>query len=140
MCPSPHLCFLQGNSDFCTRIACLYVSLTSPVVLWMQNRVISTSILVSMGPSPHLWFLLANQRLLDQNCMSLWVPALICGFCMQNCDFWTRITSFYLYQTAPVALCMQNSVITIRITSLYGSQPSSVFFVPDITCPFVYAK
>ena len=36
--------------------------------------------------------------------MSLWVPVLICGFWMQNRNFWARITS------------------------LYGSQPSSVDF------------
>ena len=103
MCPSPHLCFfLQGNSDFCTRIAGLYVSLTSPVVLCMQNRVISTSILVSMGPSPHLWLLYAKQRLVDQH------------------------TSLYGYHTSPVVLCIQTSVISTRITSFYGFQPSSV--------------
>ena len=35
---------------------------------------------VSMGPSPHLWFLHAKQRLLDQNYKSLWVPDLTCRF------------------------------------------------------------
>ena len=29
---------------------------------------------VSMGSSPHLWFLHAKQLLLDQNYKSLWVP------------------------------------------------------------------
>ena len=57
-----------------------------------------------MGASPHLWFLHSKQRLLDQNYKSQWVPALLCGFCIQNSDF------------------------RIRITSLYGSQPSSVVF------------
>ena len=33
---------------------------------------------VSMGPSPHLWFLHAKQRLLDQNYKSLWVPVFAC--------------------------------------------------------------
>ena len=33
-----------------------------------------------MGPSPHLWFLQAKQRLLDQNYKSLWVPDLTCRF------------------------------------------------------------
>ena len=72
-----------------------------------------------MGPSPHLWFLHAKQRLLDpnnkslcvpditcrfvhaiqhQNYLSLWVPNLICGFCMQNSDFWSRITTIYVSQ------------------------------------------
>ena len=79
-----------------------------------------------MGPSPHLWFLDAEDRLLGQNNKSLWVPALIVWFSMQNSDFWTRITSLYVAQTSPVVLCMKNSVIRIRMTSLYGFQPSSV--------------
>ena len=33
-----------------------------------------------MGPSPHLWFLHAKQRLLDQNYKSLCVPYLTCRF------------------------------------------------------------
>ena len=57
-----------------------------------------------MGSSPHRWFLLLKQRLLDQNYKSLWVPDLTCR------------------------LCTPNSVISTRITSLYGSQPSSVVF------------
>ena len=103
-----------------------------------------------MSPSPHLSFLHAKQRLKDQNYKSLWIPALIYGFCMQNRDFRTRITSLYgsqpssdvlcihnsdiltlinsLYgsQTSPVVFCMQNSVVSTRITSLDGSQTSPV--------------
>ena len=44
--------------------------------------------------------------------MSLWVPALMCGFCMQY------------------------SVISTRISSLYGSQLSSVAFASK-TAPFL---
>ena len=86
------------NSDFRTKIACLYGSKASPVILCMQNSVPSIRITslyesqpssvvfgcktetlgpdlqVSMGPSPHLWFLHAKQRLLDPNSKSLWVP------------------------------------------------------------------
>ena len=102
--PSPHRCFLHLNKDWWSRITSLYWSLTSPVILCMQNSVISIRITslcgshtspvvfacktawlaselqVSMGPSPHLWFLHAKQRLLDQNFMSLWVPYLTCHF------------------------------------------------------------
>ena len=122
--PSPHLWFLHAKqrlldqnykslfvpdltygfciqkSDFSTRIACLYWIQTSPVILRIQNNVISTrntslngsqpssvvfackttwlasEILVSLGPSPHLLFLHAQQRLLDQNYKSLMVPDL----------------------------------------------------------------
>ena len=34
----------------------------------------------SMGPSPHLSFLHAKQRLFDQNYQSLWVAYLTCPF------------------------------------------------------------
>ena len=41
---------------------------------------LASVVLVSMCPNPHLWFLHAKQRILDQNFKSLWVPDLICGF------------------------------------------------------------
>ena len=53
---------------------------------------------------PHLWFLYAKQRLLDQNNKSLWVPDLTCDFLHAK------------------------SVPIIRNTSLHGSQPSRVVF------------
>ena len=111
---------------------------------------LAPELLGSMGPSPHLWFLYAKQRLLDQStsllryqtspvvlCMQnsdfrtritslcRWIDP-TCGFCMQNSDFWTRITSVYGSQTSPVIFCLQNSVPSFRNTSLYGSQSSSV--------------
>ena len=67
--------------------------------LWLfafKTATVALELLVSMGLSPHLWFLHAKQRLLDQNCKSLWVPALICGFRIQTCDFCIRITSLYV--------------------------------------------
>ena len=103
MGPRHHLSFCAGNTA------------------WLAPE-----FLVSMGPNPHLWFLHAKQPIFDQNFKSLWLPALICWFCMQNSEFWTRITSLNGSQTSPVLLCMQNSVIFTRISSLYGFQPSSV--------------
>ena len=35
---------------------------------------------VCRGPTPHLWFLHAKQRLLDQNYKSQWVSDLTCHF------------------------------------------------------------
>ena len=105
-----------------------------------------------MGPSPHLWFLQAKQRLLDQNYLSLWVLDLtcrfvhakhvistrnsnLCGFqpssallCVQKSDFGTRIACLYAFQPSPVVFCLQNRLPSIRLTSLCGSQPSSVVF------------
>ena len=138
------------NRDFWTWITIPYGSQTSTVVWCVQNSVISTRITslygsqplsvvfacktatfgaelqVSMCPSSHLWFLHVKQRILDQNFKSLWVPALICGFCMPNSEFWPRITSLYGSQTSPALLCNQNGVICTRISSVYWFQPSSV--------------
>ena len=92
---------------------------SSPRLLFCtcKTATLALELLVSMGPRPHLGFLHAKQRLLDQNnkslwvpditwCfvhaiqrdlhqnhLSLWVPALVCGFWMQSSDFWSKITS-----------------------------------------------
>ena len=154
MGPKPHLWFFCiQNRDFRTRIAGLYGSQPSSLVfackavtfgselqrsmspiphLWLfacKTAWLAPELLVSMGPTPHLWFLHAKQRLLDQNCKSLWVPAFICGFCMQNRDLMTRINGLYGHQTSPVLLCIQNSAISNRFTSLNGSQTS-----PAVLC------
>ena len=105
----------------------LHLSFCAYKTAWLAPE-----LLVSMGLSPHLWFLHAKNR-----------------------DFWTRITSLYQSLTLLVVLCMQNSVIGTWKTSLYGSQPSSVVFScktatfgpelqvsmgQDLTCCFVHAK
>ena len=123
------------NCDFSTRIASLYWSQPSSAVFAFKTATLAPELLVSMDPSPHLWFLLAKERLLDQNYLSLWVPYFSFVLCMRNSVISTRITSFHGSHTSPVVLCMQNKVISIRITSLYGSQPSSVVFACK-TVPF----
>ena len=79
-----------------------------------------------MGPSPHLWFLNAKQRLLDQ-CTSLYgcqtSPVVLC---MQNSVICTRISSLHGFLPSSVVLCMQNSDFRPKLTNLYGSQSSSV--------------
>ena len=96
--------FWMQNSAFWTRVTSLYGSQTWPVVLCMYNSGLNIRItslyesqlssvvfacktawlasesLVSMGPSPHVWFLDAKQRLMDRNNKSLWVPDVICRF------------------------------------------------------------
>ena len=133
-----------------TWITSLYGSQHSSVVFSFKTRTIGPELKVSMDPRPHLLlcacktarfvpeklasvgpcadllFLDAKQRLLGQNNNSLWVPAHICCFWMQNSDFWTRISSLNGSQTWPVILCMYNSVISTRITSRCGFHPSSV--------------
>ena len=120
---SPVVLCIQ-NSVLRTRIACLYCSQISPVILCMQNIVIRTRITGLYGSQTLTCrFAHAQQRDFAQEsqiCVigtcprHLWVPALICGFCMQNSDFWARITSLYGSQTSPVVLYMQNSVISTR--------------------------
>ena len=68
------------NSNFRTRIASLYGSQLSSAVFAFKTATLPPELLVSMGPSPHLWFLHAKQRLFDQNYKSLWVPDLTCRF------------------------------------------------------------
>ena len=81
---------------------------------------------VSMGPRTHLWFSACKTPCLASELLVSMGPVLICGFCIQNSDFWNRITNLYGSQTSPVVLCMYDSVISTRITRLYGFQPSSV--------------
>ena len=105
MGPRPHLCFFCiQNGDFSTRIAGLYGWQPSSVVFagktasfWSELQVsmvcrphlsycackttwLVWELLVSMGPSPHLWILHAKQRLLDLIYKSLWVPDFACWF------------------------------------------------------------
>ena len=155
MGPSPFLWFLHAKQRLLEQNYKSVGTQTSPVLLCMQISVISTintgplgprhnlsfcacktawiapDLLISMGPSPHLWFLHAKQRLLDQ---------------------WT---SLYGCQTSPVVLCMQNSAFWSRISVSMGPIPDLQFLhakqrvfdqnykslcVPDLTCPFVHAK
>ena len=114
------------NSDFSIRIACLYVSQPSSVVFEFKSATLAPELQVSTGPSPHLWFLNAKQRRLNQNYKSLWVPDLTCRFVHAKQCVWIRIASLCGSQTSPVVVCRQNSIISTRITSHHGSQTSPV--------------
>ena len=76
----------------------------------------------------HLSFCACNTAWLAPKLLVSIVPTLICGLCIQNSDFWNRITNLYGSQTSPVVLWMQYSVISTRIACLYWSQPLSVIF------------
>ena len=116
------------NSMPSIRKTSLYVSQPSSVVFECKTAHFGPELQVFKGTRPHLSFCACNTVYLATELLYLWVPALICGFCMQNSEFWSRITSLYGSQTSPVILCMYNIVLSIRITSLYGSPPSSVDF------------
>ena len=96
---------------------------------------LAPELVVSMGPCLHLWFLLAKQRLLDQNYKSLLVPDLTCS-CVhaKQCDLHQNDKPIWVpaliceFQVWPVVLCIHNNVISTWISSLYGSLPSSVVF------------
>ena len=149
------------NSDFWTRITNLYGSQTSPVLLCMQYSVISIRITCLYGSQPLSVVFACKTATLEQNNEYLCVTALICGFCIHNSAFWTRISSLYrsqtssvvlsthncvlntrikrlyVFQPSPVVLCMQDSDFSTWIASLYGSQTSYVlFFFACKTAPF----
>ena len=68
------------NSGIITRINSLYESHTSPMFFAFKTAPLAPELQISMGPSPHLWFFQAKQRLLHQNYKFLWVPDLTCRF------------------------------------------------------------
>ena len=68
------------NSDYGTRIASLYGSQPSSVGFAFKTATLAPELQISKGPSSHLCFLLAKQRLLGQNYKSLWVPDHSCRF------------------------------------------------------------
>ena len=133
--------------------------------LWFcacKSATLAHEILVSIGPSPLLWFLHAKQRLLDQY-TSLYgyqtSPVVLCiqnsvnstgitsfnGFhpssvvlCIQNCGFTTKIACLYGSQTSPVVLCMQYSDLMTTIALVFGSQTSPVTFCTQTSLPSLY--
>ena len=127
MGPSPHLCYYCiQNSDFRSRITCLYGSQNSPIrFLHSKQRLYPPELQVSMGPSHSSEVLCAHNSDIMTRINSLYgsqnSPVILC---MKNIVISTRITSkLHGSQTSPVVLCLQNNVIRIRNTSLYGCQP-----------------
>ena len=68
------------NGLICTRISSLYWFQPTSVVFACKTAWLASESLVSIGPSPHVWFLDAKQRLLDPNNKFLWVPDMTCHF------------------------------------------------------------
>ena len=56
---------------------------------------LASELLVSMGPSPHLWFLNAKQRHLDQTYKSVRVPDLACRFVQASQR--NYLQNYYIY-------------------------------------------
>ena len=114
------------NCTFRIRITNLYGSQTSPVDLWMQNNVLRSRMMLVYCWKPSSVILCIQRAPLASVFLVSIGPALICGFCMQNSDFRTRITSLYWSKTSPVDLWMQNNVLRTRMTLVYWCKPSSV--------------
>ena len=139
-------------SDFSTWITSLYWSQPSSLGFAFKTATFGPAYKSLWVPDITCRFVHEKQRDQQLNYLSLCVPALISGFCMQNSAFWTRITSLhrsqtksvvlsthnwvlstrikglYWFQPSPVVLCIQISDFSTWITSLYWSQPSSVVF------------
>ena len=79
-----------------------------------------------MGSSPHVWFFVAKQRLLDWNKKSLWVPDITHRFVQAKQRYLHQNDKSIWFQTSSVFIFMQNCDFRNRIISLYGSQTSSV--------------
>ena len=121
--------FCMQNSIPSIRIISLYVSQASSVVFAWKSATFGPKLCVSMGPRPHSWISACKTACLASELLvSILVPALICGFCMRNSDFLTRITNLYGSHRSLVVLCKQYIVISNRFTCLYRSQPLTVAF------------
>ena len=120
--------FVHGNSNFSTWITSVYVSQLSSVVFACKTAHFGPEFQGSMGPSPHLRFLHAKQRVLAQNYKCLWVPDLTC-LCVQSKrrDLHQNIKSILV----PALICG----FVLAKQRLYDQIYKSLW-VPDLICSF----
>ena len=153
--PSPLLCFLHAKQRLLDQHTSLYGYQTSPVILCIQNSVISTRITSFNRFQPSSVVLcIQNSGLRTKIACFYGSQTSPVVLFMQYSDLMTTIAHVFGSQTSHVTFCIQTSVPSIRIPSLYGSQPSSVVFgsktatldqnnespwVPDLTRRFVNA-
>ena len=84
-----------------------------------------------MGPRPHLRFLHAKQRLLDPNSKSLWVPDLICGFCLQTATLALELL---------VSICPSPHLRFLHANQRLLDQNCMSLWAPDVTCDVLHSK
>ena len=103
--------FCIHNSDIMTRINSLSGSQTSPVVVCMQKKSrLASELLVSMGPSLHLWFLHPKLRLYDLKYKSLLVPHLThVIFAFKTATLWPELI-VSLGPRPPLSFCAFKTV------------------------------
>ena len=115
---------------------------------------LASELLVSMGPSPHLCFLHAKQRHLDQTYKSLRIPVLTCRFVHaiqrnyhQNyCIYGSHpFCAVFAFKTAPFGAELQVSMgPRPHLWFLHAKQRlldanNKSLWAPDITCRFEHA-
>ena len=128
MCPNPRVWFLDAKQRLLGQNnKSLWVP-DIPVVLCMQNGVISTRITSLYGSQPSSVVFNAKQRLLDLHTNLYGFQTSPVALCMKNSDFRTGHTSPYGSQISSVALSRNNTVLSTRIKRLYLFQPAPVVF------------
>ena len=80
MGPRPHVWFCACKSATLAHELLVSIGPSHRVWFWMQNSDFWTGITRLCRSRPHLLFLNAKLRLLDQNNKSLWVPDKTCHF------------------------------------------------------------
>ena len=129
--PSPHLWFCAFKRA--TLGPELQVPMDPRRQLWFcacKTACLASELLVSMGSSPHLSFLVAKHRLLDQNNKSLWVPDITCRFVhakqLQKAVFSIQKLQMRAGTSKSDARHTVLQAQNPKITNLYGSQTSPV--------------
>ena len=125
------------NIDFWTGITISMSPTHNLSFCACKTACLASEILVSMGPSPHLWFLHEKQRLLYQHTSLRGYQTSPVVLCLKNSLIRTRITSLYGFQPSSVVLCIQNSDLMTTIARVYGSQTSHATFCIENSVPSV---
>ena len=150
MGPSPHLWLLRVKQRFLDQHTSLYGFQTSPVVLCMQNGVISTRITslywsqpsfvvfacktetfgpdlqVSIGPRPHLSFCSSKTAQFASEKLVSMARSPLLWFLQAKYRLLEQNYKSLWVPDLTYRFVHANSVISTRITSLYGFQTSHV--------------
>ena len=123
MGPNPNLWLLHVKQRLLDQHISLYGFQTSPVVLCIQNGVISTRITSLYGSQPSSVAFPCKIATFGTPYKSLWVPDLNCRFVLSNSVISTGITSLYGFQPSSVVLCNQNSDLKTKLHVSMGPRP-----------------
>ena len=125
--------FACKTATFRTQITNLYGSQTSAVSFVQAITAwLAPELIVSIGPSPYLWFLHAKQRLLEQNYKSLWVPDMTCCFVLAK----QRNSASELL----VSMGPSPHVCFLHAKQRLLDRNNKSLWFPDLTCRFMHPK